>query len=61
MLLRMLVCLKIVIRRSICDEAKGYLEIPPSLAILAFFWPCFVGLQNFILLVLTVPFFFSEK
>ena len=60
MLLRMLVLLKILIRHSICDETKRINRNSPLFGNCRMFWPCFIDLQNFILLVRTVPFFFRK-
>ena len=57
MLLRMLVLLKILIRHSICDETKRINRNSSLFGNCRMFWPRFIDLQNFILLVRTVPFF----
>ena len=57
MLLRMLVLLKILIRHSICDETKRINRNSSLFGNFRMFWPLFIDLQNFILIVRTVPFF----
>ena len=57
MLLRMLVLLKILIRHSICDEAKRINRNSSLFGNCRMLWPRFIDLQNFILLVRTVSFF----
>ena len=57
MLLRMLVELKILIRNSLCDETKKINRNSSLFGNYRVFWPRFIDLQNFILLVRTVPFF----
>ena len=52
----MLVLLKILIRHSICDEAKRIHRNSSLFGTFRMFWPRFINLQNFILLVRTVPF-----
>ena len=58
MLLRMLVLLKILIRHSICDETKRINGNSSLFGNCCMFWPRFIDLQNFILLVRIGPFFF---
>ena len=53
----MLVLLKILIRHSICDETKRIKRNSSLFGNFRMFWPRFIDLQNFILLVRTVPFF----
>ena len=53
----MLVLLKILIRHSICDETKRINRNSSLFGNFRMFWPRFIDLQNFILLVRTVPFF----
>ena len=53
----MLVLFKIQIRHSICDETKRINRNSSLYGNFRMFWPHFVDLQNFILLVRTVPFF----
>ena len=57
MLLRMLVLMKILIRHSIRDETKRINRNSSLFGNIRMFWPRFIDLQNFILLVRTVPFF----
>ena len=55
----MLVLLKILIRHSICDETKRINRNSSLFGDFRMFWPRFIDLLNFILLVRTVP--FSQK
>ena len=57
MLLRMIVLLKILIRHSICTETKRINKNFSLFGNFRIFWPRFIDLQNFILLVRTVSFF----
>ena len=57
MLLRLLVLLKILIRHSICDETERINRNSSLFGNCRMFWPHFIDLQNFILLVRTVPLF----
>ena len=57
MLLRMLVLLKILLRHSICDKTKRINRNSSLFGNSRMFWPRFINLQNFILLVRTVAFF----
>ena len=52
----MLVLFKILIRLSICDETKRINRNSSFFGYFRMFWPRFIDLQNFILLVRTVPF-----
>ena len=53
----MFVLFKILIRLSICDENKRINRNSSLFGYFRMFWPHFIDLQNFILLVRTVPFF----
>ena len=53
----MLVQLKILITHSMCDKAKRIHKSSSFSGNFRMFWPCFIDLQNFILLVCTVLFF----
>ena len=53
----MLVLLKILIRHSICNETKRINRNSSLFGNCRMFWPHFIDLQNFILIVRTVPFF----
>ena len=53
----MLVLFKILIRHSVCDETKRINRNSSLFGNFRMFWPRFIDLQNFILLIRTVPFF----
>ena len=54
--LRMIVLLKILIKHSICDKTKRINRNSSLFGNFCMFWHRFIDLQNFILLVRTVPF-----